>query len=116
MPESTDEEMEAAVAAAKAAFPAWSNTSVSVRSRIMFKLQVRLLLTTFCSLFLALSSSFSHWPLLYLSFLMCTSIFLHISHFYLAFYLTLTGFDPRAHRRDGGRDHRRAGQGKSDHV
>jgi malonate-semialdehyde dehydrogenase (acetylating)/methylmalonate-semialdehyde dehydrogenase len=31
--------MEAAVAAAKAAFPAWRNTSVSVRSRIMFKLQ-----------------------------------------------------------------------------
>ena len=39
VPESTDEEMESAVAAAKAAFPAWSNTSVSVRSRIMFKLQ-----------------------------------------------------------------------------
>eukprot|EP01043_Picozoa_sp_COSAG02_P023908 COSAG02_NODE_1291_length_13431_cov_8.436919_4_plen_143_part_00 len=39
VPESTDDEMEAAVAAAKAAFPAWSNTSVSVRSRIMFKLQ-----------------------------------------------------------------------------
>jgi malonate-semialdehyde dehydrogenase (acetylating)/methylmalonate-semialdehyde dehydrogenase len=39
VPESTDEEMEAAVAAAKAAFPEWSDTSVSVRSRIMFKLQ-----------------------------------------------------------------------------
>lgn len=39
VPESTDEEMEAAVAAAKAAFPAWRDTSVSVRSRIMFKLQ-----------------------------------------------------------------------------
>ena len=31
--------MEEAVAAAKAAFPAWRDTSVSVRARVMFKLQ-----------------------------------------------------------------------------
>ena len=39
VPETTAEEMEAAVAAAKAAFPAWSNTPVLNRVRIMLKFQ-----------------------------------------------------------------------------
>lgn len=39
VPESTQSEMEAAVAAAKAAFPAWSNTTVLTRQQIMFRLQ-----------------------------------------------------------------------------
>jgi acyl-CoA reductase-like NAD-dependent aldehyde dehydrogenase len=39
VPESTEAEMEAAVAAAAAAFPEWRDTSVSARARVMFKLQ-----------------------------------------------------------------------------
>lgn len=39
VPESTTAEMEAAVAAAKAAFPAWSSTTVLTRQQIMFRLQ-----------------------------------------------------------------------------
>lgn len=35
----TYEEFEAAVEAAKQAFPAWRNTPVTVRQRIMFKFQ-----------------------------------------------------------------------------
>jgi malonate-semialdehyde dehydrogenase (acetylating)/methylmalonate-semialdehyde dehydrogenase len=38
-PIATQEEMKAAVDAAKAAFPSWSGTSVSNRARVMFKLQ-----------------------------------------------------------------------------
>lgn len=37
-PQSTPDEFEAAVAAAKAAFPAWRNTPVPTRQRVMFKL------------------------------------------------------------------------------
>lgn len=37
-PQSTPEEFNAAVAAAKAAFPAWRNTPVPTRQRVMFKL------------------------------------------------------------------------------
>ncbi|KAG8383628.1 hypothetical protein BUALT_Bualt04G0033800 [Buddleja alternifolia] len=39
VPMTTYEELEAAVVAAKQAFPAWKNTPVSTRQRIMFKLQ-----------------------------------------------------------------------------
>ena len=39
MPETTLEEMNAAVAAAQAAFPAWRETSVSNRQRVMFRLR-----------------------------------------------------------------------------
>eukprot|EP00897_Mesotaenium_endlicherianum_P002219 jgi/Mesen1/2024/ME000148S01128 len=39
VPLTTPSEFEAAVAAAKAAFPSWRATPVSVRSRVMFKLQ-----------------------------------------------------------------------------
>jgi malonate-semialdehyde dehydrogenase (acetylating)/methylmalonate-semialdehyde dehydrogenase len=39
VPCSTDEEMNSAVAAAKEAFPGWSNTSVLSRQRVMFNLQ-----------------------------------------------------------------------------
>ncbi|XP_065195085.1 methylmalonate-semialdehyde/malonate-semialdehyde dehydrogenase [acylating], mitochondrial-like [Sycon ciliatum] len=39
VPEATNDEMLAAVAAAKAAFPAWSNTSILSRQQIMFNLQ-----------------------------------------------------------------------------
>lgn len=39
VPESTQEEMEAATAAAKAAYPAWRDTSVQNRMRIMLKYQ-----------------------------------------------------------------------------
>ena len=39
VPESTPEELEAAVASAKGAFQSWRETSVSKRSRIMFNLQ-----------------------------------------------------------------------------
>ncbi|ORY80365.1 methylmalonate-semialdehyde dehydrogenase mitochondrial precursor [Protomyces lactucae-debilis] len=38
VPESTKEEMEAAVEAAKAAFPAWRKTTILARQQIMFKL------------------------------------------------------------------------------
>ena len=38
-PETTMAEMEAAVAAAKAAFPAWAETSVLSRQQVMFNLQ-----------------------------------------------------------------------------
>mmetsp|Transcript_38055 Transcript_38055/g.81041 ORF Transcript_38055/g.81041 Transcript_38055/m.81041 type:complete len:535 (-) Transcript_38055:195-1799(-) len=38
-PIATPSEMEAAVAAARAAFPAWSGTSISNRARVFFKLQ-----------------------------------------------------------------------------
>ena len=38
-PESTLAEMESAVAAAKAAFPAWSEMSVLSRQQVMFNLQ-----------------------------------------------------------------------------
>jgi len=38
-PESTIAEMESAVAAAKAAFPAWAETSVLSRQQVMFNLQ-----------------------------------------------------------------------------
>ncbi|GFS04227.1 methylmalonate semialdehyde dehydrogenase [acylating] [Elysia marginata] len=39
VPESTQAEMEAAVAAARDAYPAWSSTTVLTRQQIMFKLQ-----------------------------------------------------------------------------
>jgi malonate-semialdehyde dehydrogenase (acetylating)/methylmalonate-semialdehyde dehydrogenase len=39
VPEATQEEMQAAVAAAKAAFKAWSETTVLTRQQIMFKYQ-----------------------------------------------------------------------------
>lgn len=39
VPQTTEAEFEAAVAAAKAAFPAWRSTPVSVRQRVMLKLQ-----------------------------------------------------------------------------
>ena len=39
LPETTPAEFEAAVAAAKAAFPKWRDTPVSVRARAMFKFQ-----------------------------------------------------------------------------
>ena len=39
VPEATNEEMLAAVAAAKEAFPAWSKTSIMTRQGIMFRLQ-----------------------------------------------------------------------------
>jgi hypothetical protein len=39
LPETTPAEFAAAVAAAKAAFPRWRDTPVSVRARAMFKLQ-----------------------------------------------------------------------------
>ncbi|KAG5177556.1 aldehyde dehydrogenase domain-containing protein [Tribonema minus] len=40
VPESSDAEMAAAVRAAAEAFPAWRNTAVQARQRVMFKLQV----------------------------------------------------------------------------
>lgn len=39
LPETTGEEFDAAVRAAADAFPAWKRTPVSVRARVMFKLQ-----------------------------------------------------------------------------
>lgn len=39
VPLTTDEEFEAAVSAAKVAFPKWRNTPITARQRIMFKLQ-----------------------------------------------------------------------------
>lgn len=39
VPESTQEEMDSAVAAAKEAFPAWSNSTVLSRQQVMFKFQ-----------------------------------------------------------------------------
>lgn len=39
LPETTSAEFDAAVAAAKAAFPAWRRTAVSQRARVMLKLQ-----------------------------------------------------------------------------
>jgi len=39
VPEATQDEMEAAVSAAEAAFPAWSETSILARQQVMFKLQ-----------------------------------------------------------------------------
>ena len=39
LPETTAVEFDAAVAAAKAAFPAWRRTPVSTRARVMLKLQ-----------------------------------------------------------------------------
>uniref|UniRef100_A0A0B7A2K1 Aldehyde dehydrogenase domain-containing protein n=1 Tax=Arion vulgaris TaxID=1028688 RepID=A0A0B7A2K1_9EUPU len=39
VPECTNQELEAAVAAAKAAFPSWSKTTVLTRQQIMFRLQ-----------------------------------------------------------------------------
>ncbi|XP_078001211.1 putative methylmalonate-semialdehyde/malonate-semialdehyde dehydrogenase [acylating], mitochondrial [Glandiceps talaboti] len=39
VPKTTQSEMEAAVAAAKAAFPAWSDSSILTRQQIMFKFQ-----------------------------------------------------------------------------
>ncbi|KAK3751859.1 hypothetical protein QZH41_009666 [Actinostola sp. cb2023] len=39
VPEATQDEMEAAVNAASAAFPAWSETSILARQQVMFKLQ-----------------------------------------------------------------------------
>lgn len=38
-PETTTVEMESAVAAAKAAFPAWADTSIVSRQQVMFNLQ-----------------------------------------------------------------------------
>jgi malonate-semialdehyde dehydrogenase (acetylating)/methylmalonate-semialdehyde dehydrogenase len=37
VPQSTDEELKAAVESAKKAFPAWKNTSIMTRQQIMFK-------------------------------------------------------------------------------
>lgn len=42
VPESTREEFEAAVASAKDAFPSWSQTPVSMRSRVMFRFLERI--------------------------------------------------------------------------
>ena len=39
MPQTTEAEFEAAVAAAREAFPGWRATPVSVRQRVMLKLQ-----------------------------------------------------------------------------
>ena len=39
IPLTSNEEFKAAVSAAKQAFPAWRNTPVTTRQRIMFKLQ-----------------------------------------------------------------------------
>ncbi|XP_077993071.1 putative methylmalonate-semialdehyde/malonate-semialdehyde dehydrogenase [acylating], mitochondrial [Glandiceps talaboti] len=39
VPKNTQDEMEAAVAAAKAAFPAWSQTSILTRQQVLFKFQ-----------------------------------------------------------------------------
>lgn len=39
VPEATQDEMNAAVNAASAAFPAWSETSILARQQVMFKLQ-----------------------------------------------------------------------------
>lgn len=39
VPHQTPSELESAVAAAKAAFPEWRNTPITVRQRVMFKLQ-----------------------------------------------------------------------------
>ncbi|KAI8788288.1 methylmalonate-semialdehyde dehydrogenase [acylating], mitochondrial, partial [Biomphalaria glabrata] len=43
VPESTTSEMEAAVAAAKAAFPAWSRSTILFRQQIMFRLRDQLI-------------------------------------------------------------------------
>lgn len=39
VPQTTKQEFDAAVAAAKAAFPAWRDTPVTVRARVMFNFQ-----------------------------------------------------------------------------